>query len=309
MARVYENYLQVIVRDAAPCDGSQTSGTTGLDRAARLGRRGDERGAVRGGRPAAVGWTCCNYRLKEGLARLADGGMDALVWSGGVPTPAIADLDAKVPLRMLDIGQLAAPMSQLAGYPYLVRQVPAGEYVPPGMRSIGVPDLLLCRHGIGADMVAAVVDVLATDAPQLVPPYVRGLQYLDPPSMIQTGLVPLHPGAVECLPQAARLTLGELVRGLGDQVPMAFRCSASKNASAQSPRAGRACPSRWCPTPRQRCVQRQLAGQSSRRGPIARRSGCVHPNFNARLAASEVLTELAGGQRGSRNAGCAVRGR
>jgi TRAP-type uncharacterized transport system substrate-binding protein len=97
---------------------------------------------------------------------------------------------------MLDIGPLAAPMAQLSGYPFLVRQVPTGDYVPPGLRSIGVPNLLLCRHDIGADVVAAVVDVLATDAPQLVPPYVRGLQYLDPPSMIQTGLVPLHPGAV-----------------------------------------------------------------------------------------------------------------
>jgi hypothetical protein len=47
-----------------------------------------------------------------------------------------------------------------------------------------------------ADLVAAVVDVLATDAPQLVPPYVRGLQYLAPPTMIQTALIPLHPAAV-----------------------------------------------------------------------------------------------------------------
>jgi TRAP-type uncharacterized transport system substrate-binding protein len=59
-----------------------------------------------------------------------------------------------------------------------------------------VPNLLLCRHDIADDVVAAVVDVLATDAPQLVPPFVRGLQYLDPPSMIQTGLVPLHAGAI-----------------------------------------------------------------------------------------------------------------
>ena len=118
------------------------------------------------------------------------------MWSGGVPTPAIADLDVKLPLRILDIGPLAAPMSHLAGYPYVVRRVPTGGYVPPGIRSLGVPDLLLCRQDIAADLVAAVVDVLATDAPQLVPPYVRGLQYLDPPSMIQTGLVPLHPGAV-----------------------------------------------------------------------------------------------------------------
>jgi hypothetical protein len=42
-------------------------------------------------------------------------------------------------------------------------------------------------------VVAAVVGVLADDAPQLVPPYVRGLQYLAPPSMIQTGQLPLHP--------------------------------------------------------------------------------------------------------------------
>jgi hypothetical protein len=45
-------------------------------------------------------------------------------------------------------------------------------------------------------MVGAVVDVLATDAPQVVRPHVRGLQHLDPPSMIQTGLLPLHPGTV-----------------------------------------------------------------------------------------------------------------
>jgi hypothetical protein len=60
-----------------------------------------------------------------------------------------------------------------------------------------VPDLLLCRHDLAADLVAAVVDVLATDAAHLVPPYVRGLQYLAPPSMIQTGGIPLHSSAID----------------------------------------------------------------------------------------------------------------
>ena len=46
--------------------------------------------------------------------------------------------------------------------------------MPPGLRCIGVPNLLLCRHGIAADVVAAVVDALATDAPQLVPPTSAG---------------------------------------------------------------------------------------------------------------------------------------
>ena len=196
VARVYENYLQVIVRDF-----------TGAHQFADLQGRRVSTGATRSGGAMtsrvlfeAAGLSgrvdMLTYRLRDALARLSDGSIDALVWSGGVPTPAITDLDIELPLRILDISQLAAPMSQIAGYPYVVRRVPTGGYVPPGIRSIGVPNLLLCRQDIPTDLVAAVVDVLATDALHLVPPYVRGLQYLDAPSMIQTGLIPLHPGAV-----------------------------------------------------------------------------------------------------------------
>jgi TRAP-type uncharacterized transport system substrate-binding protein len=105
-------------------------------------------------------------------------------------------MDAELPLRLLDLGAEAAPMAVDSGYPYVARGVPAGGYVPRGRRTIGVPDLLLCRPETDTDVVAAMVDVLATDAALLVPPYVRGLQYLDPPAMIQTGRVPLHPGAM-----------------------------------------------------------------------------------------------------------------
>jgi uncharacterized protein len=196
VARVYENYLQVIVRDF-----------TGAHQLPELEGRRVSFGAARSGGAAtsevlfdAAGLRgrvdMLTYRLREALARLADGGIDAVVWSGGVPTPAITDLDNELPLRILDIGALATPMSDIAGYPYVVRLAPTCGYVPPGIRSIGVPNLLLCRPDIASDLVAAVVDTLATDAPQLVPPYVRGLQYLDAPSMIQTGLVPLHPGAI-----------------------------------------------------------------------------------------------------------------
>jgi uncharacterized protein len=197
VARVYENYLQVIVRDSAAAqvvsdlagkrisigpDGSGAAATSHvLFAAADLGGRVDLQA----------------YRLKDALARLAERGIDALVWSGGVPTPAIAELDAELPLRILDIGRLATPMSALSGYPYALRRVPTCGYVPPGTRSIGVPNLLLCRRETAADLVAAVVEVLAGDAPRLVPPYVRGLQYLDAPSMIQTGVIPLHSAAID----------------------------------------------------------------------------------------------------------------
>ncbi len=196
VARVYENYLQVIVRDftgahqLADLQGRRVSIGATQSGGAMTGRVLFEAAGL------SVSADMLTYRLRDALARLADGSIDALVWSGGVPTPAITGLDTELPLRILDIGRLAAPMSQIAGYPYVVRQVPTCGYVPPGIRSIGVPNLLLCRQGIPTDLVAAVVDVLATDALHLVPPYVRGLQYLDAPSMIQTGLIPLHPGAV-----------------------------------------------------------------------------------------------------------------
>ena len=196
VARIYENYLQVVVRDSAVVQrisdlhGARVSigppGSGGavtaevLFEAAGLGGQVDMQ----------------RYRLGEGLTQLANGTLDALVWSGGVPTPAISDLDARLPLRMIDIGRLAQPMSGLARYPYVVHRVPTGEYVPAGIHSIGVPDLLLCRPDAPEHLVAAIVGVLAAAAPNLVPPYVRGLQYLDPPSMIQTGLIPLHPGAI-----------------------------------------------------------------------------------------------------------------
>lgn len=196
VARVYENYLQVIVRESTSAqklsdlEGKRVSIGPPRSGAAATSEVLFDAAGLRG-RLEMV-----NYRLRDGLAQLADGGIDALVWSGGVPTPAVAELDSQVPLRMLDIGGFAPSMSRLAGYPYVVRRVPAGEYVPPGIRSLGVPDLLLCHQDSDSDLIAAVVNVLDTDAPQLVPPYVQGLQYLDAPSMIQTGLIPLHPGGI-----------------------------------------------------------------------------------------------------------------
>ncbi|EHB57618.1 TRAP transporter solute receptor, TAXI family [Mycolicibacterium rhodesiae JS60] len=197
VARVYENYLQVIVPDASPVqhvsdlaaarvsigpDGSGASATSRvLLTAAGLDGRME---------PVA-------YRLRDALAHLAENSIAALVWSGGVPTPAIAELDAVRPLRILDIGGLSRRMSELSGYPYVLRPVPTCGYVPFGIRSIGVANLLLCRQGIPTELVSATVDTLASEAEHLVPPYIRGLQYLDTPSMIQTGFIPLHSGAVE----------------------------------------------------------------------------------------------------------------
>ncbi len=196
VARVYENYLQVIVRDS---DAAQRVSDLG-GRRVSIGPEGSGTAATSRTLLEAAGLIgrveSLHYRLKDALDGLADRRIDALVWSGGVPTPAIADLDDREPLRTLDVSPLAGPMSAISGYTYALHRVPTCRYVPSGVRSIGVPNLLLCRTDTDPTLTAAVVDVLATDAAHLVPPDVRGLQYLDTPSMIQTGLIPLHPGAL-----------------------------------------------------------------------------------------------------------------
>ena len=197
VARVYENYLQVIVPDSSPVqrvsdlkgarisigpDGSGASATSRV-----LITAADLDGRVE----------LLAYRLRDALGHLAENSIAALVWSGGVPTPAIAELDSIRPLRIIDIGGLARRMSDLSGYPYVLRPVPTCNYVPPGVRSIGVANLLLCRQAIPTELVSAMVVTLASDAAHLVPPYIRGLQYLDTPSMVQTGFIPLHSGAID----------------------------------------------------------------------------------------------------------------
>lgn len=197
VARVYENYVQLVVPDQSairqvndlagltvstgPAGSGVAAVTTVLFRAANLTDR------VRR----------TEMRLNEAVAALGNHTIDALVWSGGIPTPAIAELDKTLPLRILDLTPWVAPMSELASYPYLLLRAPIGAYVPASVYTIGSADLLLCRPGLPNPLVAAAVDVLATDATQLMPPEVRGLQYLQPPSMIQTGRTPLHPGAIE----------------------------------------------------------------------------------------------------------------
>lgn len=197
VARLYEDYLQLVVPANSPIH--HLNDLVGLR--VSIGLAGSGVAAMSNVLFMAAALSdrirTVNASLNDGLAALGNRRIDALVWSGGIPTPAIAALNASLPLRILDLRTWIAPMTQLASYPYLLLRAPAGEYVPSDIHTIGAPDILLCRPDLDNSLVAATVDVLASDATQLMPPDVRGLQYLSPPSMIQTGKIPLHPGAVE----------------------------------------------------------------------------------------------------------------
>lgn len=194
IGRVYENYMQLVVRAEDPA--ASTADLAG--RPVSLGAVGSG-AAVFGDRLlAAAGIAAEETRrpLRDAVAALEAGSTDALLWSGGVPTPALAELAARRPVRLLPLAEHLPQLRARHGTVYGPVTVPADAYGPAGpVPTVGVANLLVCSPDLAADTAAAVARTLVAAAPALVPDSALGTQYLDQRSLIGTGDVPLHPGA------------------------------------------------------------------------------------------------------------------
>lgn len=195
IGRVYENYAQLAVRSHSPIRSvADLAGRT-----VSLGAPGSG-GAVLGERLLkAAGLTpgtdvrVLRLLMPDAGRALRAGDIDALLVAGGVPLPLLSALAAAPGIRLLP---LAGLLPRLRGGAEAVT-VPAGAY--PGTRevtTIGVANLLLCRPDLPAPVAAALTHVLVRRAGRLVPAAALGTQFLDARSLISTGPVPLHPGAV-----------------------------------------------------------------------------------------------------------------
>jgi uncharacterized protein len=208
LGRVYENYVHCAVRQASGLrtisdlagrtvavgePGSGTSLTTPrLLEAARL-TSVNASGAASGGEQAV---TVLNLGLNEGLSALRDGSVDALFWSGGVPTAAIAAAHHDVGLAFLDLSVLLPVLRAEYGTFYDRVLIPAGAYEGlPAVWTVGVTNLLLCRSDLADTTVKRTVELLVGHAEELIPRSSLGVQFLSPESLINTAGLPLHPGA------------------------------------------------------------------------------------------------------------------
>ncbi|WP_326835913.1 TAXI family TRAP transporter solute-binding subunit [Amycolatopsis rhabdoformis] len=196
LGRVYENYLQLVVR--AGEDLVQLKDLGG--RAVSVGAAGS--GAAQLGErvfvAAGVRVDARHLPLADAIAALASRRIDALLWSGGLPTPALAELNRTTPLALLPLASVIPALRAAHGPVYEQVQVPAGAYPGAGApATIGVANLLVCAPRLPSDIAAAVVRVLAGRAADLVPAQAVGTQFLDVRTLIGTQPVPLHPGAAD----------------------------------------------------------------------------------------------------------------
>lgn len=209
LGRVYENYVHCVVRKASGIrgigelagrtvavgePGSGTSLTTPrLLEAAGLG-------SVAAGGAGAAGQavTVLNLGLNDGLAALRAGSVDALFWSGGVPTAAISAAHDDVGLNFLDLSLLLPALRSRYGAFYDRVLIPAGAYGGvPAVWTVGVTNLLLCRSDLDSRTVKSTVELLVGHAEELIPRSSLGVQFLSPDSLINTAGIPLHPAAAD----------------------------------------------------------------------------------------------------------------
>jgi uncharacterized protein len=196
LGRVYENYLQLVVR----ADGPVRTLADLAGRPVSLGATGSGAALVGDRVLAAAGLgdaLALQHRtLRAATEGLERGELDALLWSGGVPTPLLAELDSRIGIRLLALDGVLPALRDRYGPVYERVLVPPGAYrAVRELPTIGVANLLVCRPDLPSDVAEAVAGVLVERADRLVPEQAVGAQYMDIRALIATAGIPLHEGA------------------------------------------------------------------------------------------------------------------
>lgn len=204
LGRVYDNYTQVVVRKGADIDsvedfkgktistGSPKSGTeviaNRLIETAGLDLKDVKRQRL---------------DLTKTVDGMKDGSIDGLVWSGGLPTPAITDLFTSMgdDVEFIDItGQLKD--MQKVNEVYEEASIPGDTYdLSEDVPTISVPNVIVVREDM-EDNVACALTTLMLDEKEALVQVHPAAEAIDAETMTETGPVPLHDGSERALEEA-----------------------------------------------------------------------------------------------------------
>lgn len=199
LARVYVNYTHLLVAEDGPvrsvrdlagrpvAAGAPGSGVQVV--AERVLRAAGLSGGPSPARERRLG-------LGASVDALREGTVDAVFWSGGVPTPALSELARELPLRFLPLDGHVGALRERYAPVYTAVTLPAGVYgLAEPVGTIGVGNYLLARGDVGASAVRELLQVVFERWRDLLREVTAGAR-LEPRFAISTGEVPLHPGAV-----------------------------------------------------------------------------------------------------------------
>jgi TRAP transporter TAXI family solute receptor len=203
LTRLYNNYTQVAVRTSANINsiadlkgkrvstGSPNSGTEVIAR--RL--------LAAAGLDPANDVTAQRLGLPESVDAMKAGSIDALVWSGGLPTGGMTDLFTSMGkgVKLLPLVDLLPKMQDKYGSVYSEAPIPAATYKQPtDVATIIVPNVLLVRKDMKDDLAEQLTKVIYDnlDALVAVNAAAKGITLANAD---KTDPVPLHPGAKKAI--------------------------------------------------------------------------------------------------------------
>jgi uncharacterized protein len=202
LARLYPNYTQVIARNDAGINsiadmrgkrvstGSPNSGTevianrmleaAGLDPSKDLQAQRTELG-----------------KTVEGMK---DGSIDAMFWSGGLPTGGVTDLfvSRRDQVKFIDVTDTLQKLQEINPI-YERGVIPASTYqTPADVPTVVVPNLLLVKDDMDGNTACVLTKALFDHKADLVKAN-RAADGISLENARQTSPVPLHPGAKQAL--------------------------------------------------------------------------------------------------------------
>jgi TRAP transporter TAXI family solute receptor len=142
--------------------------------------------------------------IAESAAALRAGQIDALFWSGGLPTKALTGLAKATKLVLLPTGDYVRPLQQRYGQVYTTATIRGGAY--PGVQSpvltIAVDNYLVVRRDMDEDLAYRLTRLLFQHQAELerAHPEARNLELI---GAQEVTLLELHPGAARYYAEAS----------------------------------------------------------------------------------------------------------
>ncbi len=202
LARIHTNYTQVIVRKAAGI--KDVAGMRGKRVSTGSPKSGTEVIANRiltaAGLDPAKDISAQKLDLTKTVDGMKDGSIDALFWSGGLPTPGITDLLTTTgdKVQFLDVTGVLADLKKINPV-YETGSIPKATYTTPeDVPTIVVPNVLLVREDLDPNVACVLTKTLFDRKAQLVQANAAAKE-ITLENARKTDPVPLHRGAVKAL--------------------------------------------------------------------------------------------------------------
>ncbi|WP_405064057.1 TAXI family TRAP transporter solute-binding subunit [Kribbella sp. NBC_01505] len=129
-------------------------------------------------------------------------GIDAMIWSGGLPTGPIKELQKSIGFRLVDIAETAETIALKQFGGYIVSSIPPKTYdLASAVATLTIPNYLISRVDLSDSWAWWIVNTLFRRQKDLIgnindpEHYHPEASALDPRSAIATMPVPLHPAA------------------------------------------------------------------------------------------------------------------